>query len=248
MKLAAFGVQTFRHAVDLVLPRRCLGCGVVVAGDGGVCPGCWDKLEFIASPLCSCCGLPFAFDPGSGGLCGACARARPVFGKARSAVVYNDASRDLILSFKHADRTDAAPVWGNWLARAGGELLEGADVLIPVPLHYRRLVARRYNQAALIAFALGRRAGLPVCADALARTRPTPSQGRMSRAQRERNVQGGFAVRPQRYTRVAGKRVLLIDDVMTTGATLAACTRPLLKSGAASVDALTLARVTRTGG
>ncbi|CAN0587809.1 unnamed protein product, partial [Laminaria digitata] len=143
--------------------------------------------------------------------------------------------------------TGAAPAWCYWLARAGGDLLADADLLVPVPLHRRRLIARRYNQAALMAQALGRTSGLPVAVDALRRIRATPSQGRMSRSQRERNVAGAFAVRHNRLGLVDGAHILLVDDVMTTGATLKACIQPLLRAGAASVDVLTLARVTRTG-
>lgn len=162
-------------------------------------------------------------------------------------MVYNEVSRNLILAFKHADRTDAAPVWGEWLSRAGAEILSEADALVPVPLHRRRLISRRYNQAALIATALGRVSGIPVWVDALVRKRATPSQGRMNRRQREDNVRGAFAVRDGYRDRVSGSRVVLVDDVLTTGATLAACTRALEKAAAANVDALTLARVTRTG-
>lgn len=162
-------------------------------------------------------------------------------------MVYNDVSRKLILSFKHADRTDAAPVWGEWLARAGAELLAEADALVPVPLHRRRLISRRYNQAALIATALGRETGVPVWVNAMVRVRPTPSQGRMSCRQREDNVRGAFAVRNNFCERIGGARIVLVDDVFTTGATLTACTRALQKAGAESVDAITLARVTRTG-
>lgn len=162
-------------------------------------------------------------------------------------MAYNDTSRRLILAFKHADRTDSAPAWGDWLARAGAELLADADFLVPVPLHRRRLMSRRYNQAALMAQALGRKSGLPVLVDTLICTRSTPSQGKMSRTQRERNVAGAFAVRESRQPAVKDARIVLIDDVMTTGATLTACVRPLLRAGAGRVDALTLARVIRTG-
>ena len=236
-----------KRVVDTILPPRCLSCGVVVDATGAVCPDCWRGIDFVTPPFCACCGLPFAYDSGPDALCGACAAERPLFGRARSVMVYNDASRDLILAFKHADRTDAAPAYGGWLARAGEALLADADLIVPVPLHRRRLLARRYNQAALLAQALGRVAGKRVLVDALVRTRPTPSQGRMNRAQRARNVRAAFAVRRSRKAALAGKRIVLVDDVMTTGATLSACVRALLDGGASNVDALTLARVTRTG-
>ena len=233
--------------VDAVLPPRYLSCGVVVTTGGSICPDFWTGIDFISDPFCTCCGIPLAYDPGPGGLCGTCAREPPAFGGARSVMVYNDVSRKLILSFKHADRTDAAPVWGEWLARAGAELLAEADALVPVPLHRRRLISRRYNQAALIATALGRETGVPVWVNAMVRVRPTPSQGRMSCRQREDNVRGAFAVRNSFCERMGGSRIVLVDDVFTTGATLTACARALQKAGAESVDAITLARVTRTG-
>ncbi len=236
-----------RRAVDAVLPPRCLACGDIVAEPGAVCGTCWQGLDFISAPMCDCCGLPFAYDAGGGAVCGECARERPVYRRARSVLVYDDASRALVLAFKHADRTDAAPAFSRWLARAGGDLLADADAIVPVPLHRRRLLVRRYNQAALLALALGRLAGKPVAVDALRRTRATPSQGRLGRGQRERNVRGAFAVSDNRRDLIDGKRMLLVDDVLTTGATLSACARALLHGGAAQVDALTLARVTRTG-
>lgn len=239
--------STVRRAVDIVLPPRCLACGVLVGEPGAVCPSCWGGIDFIAPPMCRCCGLPFDYDEGAEAVCGDCARRAPLYGRARSTMIYNDASRRLVLAFKHADRTDAAPAWGDWLARAGAELLADADLLVPVPLHRRRLISRRYNQAALMAQALGRTSGLPVSIDALRRVRATPSQGKMSRAQRERNVAGAFAVRDTRREIIEDARIVLIDDVMTTGATLAACIKPLLHGRAANVDVLTLARVTRTG-
>jgi ComF family protein len=238
---------TVRRAVDIVLPPRCLGCGALVGEPGAVCPSCWSGIDFITAPMCHCCGLPFDYDEGPGAICGDCARRPPLYGHARSAMIYNDASRRLVLAFKHSDRTDAAPAWGHWLSRAGSDLLAAADILVPVPLHRRRLITRRYNQAALMAQALGQQSGLPVAVDALRRTRATPSQGRMNRSQRERNVAGAFAVRDGRLDDVRGARILLVDDVMTTGATLTACIRPLLRAGALNIDVLTLARVSRTG-
>jgi ComF family protein len=247
MELPAVLRNAAQRAVDTVLPPRCLGCGMMVADAGAVCPACWGGIDFIVPPMCDCCGLPFAYETGAEAICGECARQPPLFGRARSVMTYSDTSRRFVLAFKHADRTDAAPAWGTWLVRAGRDLLADADVLLPVPLHRRRLIARRYNQAALMAQALGRESGLPVLVDALKRTRAPPSQGRMNRSQRERNVAGAFAVRESRGPRIQNARVVLVDDVMTTGATLTACIRPLLSAGAANVDVLTLARVTRTG-
>ncbi|MDX9862676.1 MAG: ComF family protein [Rhodospirillales bacterium] len=229
--------------LDVLLPHRCLGCGAIVDAPGVLCAGCWDEITFAGPPCCEACGLPFAYDAGAGTLCGECAAHPPPFRRARAAMIYGPASRRLILGFKHGDRTEAAVAFARWMVRAGADLIAESDLIAPVPLHWTRLFARRFNQAALLAHAIGRETGLEVAPDVLVRRRRTPSQGHLGRRARRRNVAGAFAVPPGRAGRVAGRRVLLIDDVMTTGATLAACARALGRAGAATVDALTLARV-----
>lgn len=236
------------QALDLLMPPRCLACGTLVDEAGLLCTRCWSTLNFIAPPLCDCCGMPFPYEVAERTRCAACLAAPPPFTRARAVLVYDEASRRLVLGFKHADRTEAAPAFGRWLARAGAELLSDADVIAPVPLHRWRLFRRRYNQAALLAQALGRASGRPVAVDLLMRRRPTPSQGGLGRAGRQRNLAGAIALRPAHRDRLHGKRVLLIDDVHTTGATLAECARVLRRHGAAAVDALTLARVTLADG
>ena len=235
--------------LDLLLPPRCLGCGEIVGAQGALCPRCWAGLTFIAPPLCDGCGLPFETagpDPGNATLvCGACAARPPGFRKARAALVYDDASRALVLPFKHADRTHAAVAYGAWMARAGRDLLAEADLVAPVPLHPLRLFLRRYNQAALLAHAVGRAAGVEVAPDLLIRRRRTRSQGGLSRTQRAKNVSGAFRVHPRRADLVRGRAVVLVDDVFTTGATAEECARALRTAGAARVDVLALARVTR---
>jgi len=231
--------------LDVVLPPRCLRCGLAVDAPGRLCAGCWREMRFLGPPACATCGQPFETDAGAGAICAACARSRPPYGRARAVLRYDDASRPLLLAFKHGDRTDAAPAYGRWLARAGAELLADADLVAPVPLHPWRLFRRRYNQAALLAQAVGRAAGLPVVPELLQRTRSTPSQGGLNPRQRRRNVAGAFRVRPRHAGHLAGRRVLLVDDVYTTGATVSACTRALLRAGAAGVDVLALARVVR---
>jgi ComF family protein len=230
--------------LDAVLPPRCLKCGAAVDAQGGICPTCWSGLRFISAPACACCGLPFEFDQGPGALCGGCTANPPVFDRARAVFRYDEASRDLILAFKHADRTSSAPAFAAWLARAGTDLLADCDLIAPVPLHWSRLFARRYNQAALLALALGRLSGKPVVPDLLVRRRATVKQGHLGRLARARNVAGAFALHPRRSQLAAGKRVLLIDDVVTTGATVTGCARALRREGdAVGVDVLSLARV-----
>lgn len=231
--------------LDALLPPQCLGCGVVVESLGTLCPECWGGLTFISEPLCAACGLPFEFEAGEGALCGACLGHPPAYRRARSVLVYDDASRPLILAFKHGDRTDAAPAYGRWMTRAAGSLLEGQDLVVPVPLHWTRLFIRRYNQAALLALAIGRESGLPVAPSLLTRKRRTPALGHLGPAARRRAIRGAFAVRPAEATRIRDQSILLVDDVFTTGATVSSCARALRRAGARAVDVLTLARVAR---
>ena len=232
-------------ALNALLPPRCLGCGTVVARTAALCAACWKGVHFLEPPLCALCGFPLEYDLGPEALCGACVREPPAFDRARSVMRYDEGSRDLVLGFKHADRTEGAGAYGAWLARAGAELAAEADLIAPVPLHWMRLFGRRFNQAALLAQALGRETGLPVVPDLLLRRRHTPSQGRLSPTQRRRNVAGAFAVKAVRGPLLRDRRVLLVDDVLTTGATASACARTLRRGGARAVDVLVLARVVR---
>lgn len=240
---------TFQHvvatALNAVLPPRCLACGATVAETGALCGPCWEGVQFLAPPMCGQCGYPFELDPKGHSLCGACLARAPAYDRARAVMAYDAGSRPLLLAFKHADRTEAAPALAKWLARAGADLLADAEAVVPVPLHNRRLFRRRYNQAALLAHALGRTGDVPVLPQLLRRVRNTPSQGRLSASGRKRNVAGVFKVTPHQLERVAGKRILLVDDVLTTGATVEACARVLKRAGAKGVDVLTVARVVR---
>lgn len=237
-----------RQFFDLLLPPTCGGCGEVVEDSHALCPDCWGALTFLGQPCCDACGHPFAFEVPGQTLCGVCTRERPPFARARAAVLYNAASKDLILRFKHADRTDSTLLLAKWLHRAGAELLVDADVLLPVPLHWTRLFARRFNQAALLALALGRLADKPVMVDGLLRHKKTPSQGHLGVKARARNVQGAFRVSPPRMAALKGKRVVLVDDVYTTGATARMAAKVLRRAGVARVDVLTLARVVKGWG
>ena len=234
-----------RLALDLVLPPLCLACKSVVAEPGGLCARCWSKIAFLGPPQCDLCGHPLEIDIGPGALCGACMEDPFPFHRARAVFRYDDSSKALILRFKHADRLEGAGAFARWMARAGAPLIEAADMIVPVPLNRWRLWRRRYNQAALLAQGLGKVTGVPVDTALLTRPRHTPSQGRMGRADRVRNVKGAFAVADGAAARLQGKTILLVDDVMTTGATLAACADTLKRSGAARVDVLTLGRVVR---
>ncbi len=229
-----------RRALDLVYPPQALDGGARPLSHG-LSAEAWSRIGFIAEPLCDGCGAPFEYALDA--RCPACqARPRP-YARARSAVLYDEFSRDLVLQFKHADRLDLAPLFVGWIGRAAHDLLAEADAVAPVPLHPLRLLKRRYNQAAEIARPLARRHGLTYLPDALVRRRATDSQGGKSGSGRRRNVAGAFAVPKGRRRQVEGRRILLIDDVLTTGATAEACAKALLQAGAAAVDLATVARV-----
>lgn len=227
--------------LDLILPPTTLAGAPALSG--GLTAEAWQGIEFIAEPVCDGCGSPFPYDPGPAVRCPACMARPRAFARARAACLYDAASRGPILMFKHGDRTDLAVLFGHWLERAAGELLAEADAVVPVPLHRWRLLRRRYNQAAELARPLARRAGLAYLPDALGRQRPTESQGGKSAGGRRRNVAGVFAVPEARRRQVEGRRILLVDDVLTTGATAHACARALLAAGAAQVDLAVIAKV-----
>jgi ComF family protein len=243
----ASGLRRFCAGVlDLLLPPRCLSCGVTVAAPGTLCTACWRGVTFLGAPCCARCGYPFDFDPGAGSLCGACLADPPAFDRARAALRYDDGSRSLVLALKHGDRLHLAPPLAQWMRRAGAALLGDADLIMPVPLHWTRLFARRHNQAAVLALALAKTGGPPVSTRHLIRRRRTPSQGKKSAVARQRNVAGAFALR--QADEIRGKRIVLVDDVFTTGATVEECARVLKRAGAARVDVLAVARVVRPSG
>jgi ComF family protein len=235
--------QTVRLALDVALPPLCPSCREPLGDGAGLCAACWSKLSMIEPPYCARLGIPFTYDPGPGLLSMEAIASPPAYDRARAAVRYDDVARALVHAFKYGDRMDLAPLMGGWMARAGRELLAEADALVPVPLHWRRLWARRFNQSAALAGAIAAERGIPVCHDALKRVRATAQQVGLSKTERADNVQGAFRVAPEAKPAVAGRRLVLIDDVLTSGATADTCAKALLRAGAAHVDVLVFARV-----
>lgn len=240
--LAAWARRLGIGALDALLPPHCLTCEAAVDAQGALCADCFAGLSFVTAPMCERCGVPFAH-AGLGPLCPSCVAWPPAFAAARAALRYDAAAQRLILPFKHADRTEFAATLARHMARAGAGLLARADLVAPVPLHWRRLIARRYNQAALLSARLARGAGRPHVPDLLRRVRRTPPLGERGAAERAALLEGVFALSSTGARRVEGRRVLLVDDVMTSGATVEACARVLLEAGAAAVEVLAAARV-----
>lgn len=228
--------------LDWLLPPLCVRCSEAVSAHQALCSACWKKISFIAPPLCSCCGAPFDVPVEGETLCGACLDATPLYTSARSAIVYDENSKPLVLGFKHGDRLHYVPALAAWMHRAGSDFWASADMIVPVPLHRWRLFKRRYNQAALLAHGLAKLTGKLLCVDALVRARSTPSQGAMNRDERRKNVAGAIRLNSRYRDIVRGKSVVLVDDVLTTGATVNECSRLLFDAGASRVDVLTLMR------
>jgi len=243
IKRAADAVRAaMRIALDLALPPLCPACREPVEGRG-LCPACWSKLSFITRPYCERLGIPFAYDPGPGILSMEAIADPPAYRRARAAVRFDEIARALVHALKYGDRLDLAPMMGRWVSHAGREILAEADALVPVPLHWRRLWARRFNQSAMLAAAIAAESGVPIATGALKRVKPTAQQVGLSRSERAANVQGAFRVPPEGRGEVAGRRLVLVDDVLTSGATVDGCARALLRAGAANVDVLIFARV-----
>jgi ComF family protein len=249
MRLVRSCTRAGRTLLNAVLPPLCLGCSEIVETPGGLCAACWPRFSFIAAPHCARCAQPFAHDLGDGALCTGCLARPPRYRRARAALVYDDRSRRLVLPLKHGDRTDIARACGGWMARAGAGLLAEADLVAPVPLHWRRLLTRRYNQAQLLARVVLREAATAsnarLAPDLLRRRRWTGTQSGLTAQERRGNVRQAFEVHPLWRGKLQGKTVVLVDDVLTTGATVDACARVLQHGGARHVDVLTLARVVR---
>lgn len=243
---ASFGnalLGPLRYAADLMLPPVCVSCHEPLASHGALCAKCWQRVDFIRAPLCDRLGLPLPYSTEEITLSSAALRRSPDYGRARAVARFDGVMRELVHRLKYSDHHEMLNLFAPMLRSAGHELLAHAECLIPVPLHRWRLWHRRFNQSALLAGRLSRDTGLPAEFNTLLRVRRTPSQVDLGWHERRRNVETAFAVHPDRADRIAGRHVLLIDDVITTGATVEACARTLKAAGAKDVDVLALAIV-----
>lgn len=235
-------MKLFQDMIDTILPPRCVVSGDVVEGDGALSAETWASLSFINAPYCEVCGLPFEVEVKEETLCVECLENPPDYDCARSCVVYGDTSRKMILKYKHGDHVNIAHSFTPWMKVAGKDFWDNCDYIIPVPLHYWRLVGRRYNQAAVLANILSKKTDIAWLHDTLKRNRATVIQGHMDAVNRLKNVRNAFEVKG---TRLQGKNVVLIDDVFTTGATVNECAKALRRAGVKRIDVLTVARVVR---
>jgi len=241
-------ISTGAHAVlrqlaDVVLPPLCVSCGTPLADHGRLCPSCWAQVDFIRPPLCERLGIPLPFDAGPGSISAAAAANPPNYDRARAVAHYDRVMRRLIHDFKYRDRQNAQALFVGWLTEIARPLVTERTILLPVPLSRMRLFSRRFNQAAILTSGVARELKCRHCPDALQRVKRTRTQVGLSPSERQRNVQGAFSVPARRQHHVNGQDVILVDDVITSGATIEACTRALKRAGAIRVDVIALARV-----
>ncbi len=235
-------MMAIKQLQNIALPPLCLRCDAMVSDVPGLCAVCWPSLHWLAAPLCPHCGaeLPHAGIAGAEWSCAACLIDPPEFSRARAALAYDDHSAALVADFKYHDRLEGAPLFAAWMHRAGADLLDGIDAIVPVPLHPLRLWRRQYNQAALLAQNLSTRIQRPYAPHWLCRVRHTLQQAKLGKEERQQNVRDAFKVPVP--AQILGKTILLVDDVFTTGATLREATRTLLRAGAKEVRVMTLTR------
>ncbi|MEM9966609.1 MAG: ComF family protein [Pseudomonadota bacterium] len=239
-------MNSLQKSLDAIYPPRCLTCGTTVAADYSLCGACWRDTSFIGGTVCDACGVPL---PGSDtqeiSHCDQCLVHPPIWAKGRAAVLYRDTGRKLVLALKHGDRQEIAQTGALWMAKHAASLITSQTLIAPVPLHWQRMIKRRYNQSALLAHALARRLDKPWCPDLLQRFRRTRSLDDLGRVERTEVVRNAIRVHPRRRHRLIGRPLLLVDDVMTSGATLAVCARACREAGSGPVCVVTLARVSK---
>ncbi|RFB81307.1 ComF family protein [Methylovirgula sp. 4M-Z18] len=239
----AFAAALHR-GLDIIYPPTCIACRAATQTHGTLCPACWGRIRFVERPYCEQLGTPFQRDLGPGIISPEAIADPPMYARARMVALFQDGpARQLVHRLKYGDRTDLARPMGLWMARAGRDILDDADLLVPVPMHWRRLFARQFNQAAALAAVVAKAANVPLAADVLQRAKSSPPQVGLTKAQRAENVQGSFVVPPEAKLRLEKRKIVLVDDVLTSGATANAAARVLLRHGAARVDVLIFARV-----
>lgn len=235
----------FRLVAELVYPPRCPSCQTYVAADGNFCAECFHKLRMIDAPMCACCGIPFVIAVEADTRCPECLDTPPEFDAARAALVYDTVSAPLVAALKFHDQWASLERYVQLMLRAGKPLFEGSELLVPVPLHWRRLLRRKFNQSALLAYGLARETRIACVPEMLQRVVYTKPQMRMTRAQRLRNVKHAFSVPEKMHEMLRNKVVVLVDDVVTTGATANACAKALKSAGARQVRVIALARTVK---
>jgi ComF family protein len=236
--------EVFLQIFNYLLPPTCLNCSAVVSQNGRLCAKCFSKINFIDGSVCDVCGAPFELEEEEQTICAACLKKMPKYDKSRSAVVYDVFSKDMILNFKYKDRTEAAPYFADWLLRAGKVFFENEkiDFIVPVPLHRFRFWKRKFNQAALLSKMVAKKTGIKVNYDDLQRVKNTVPQAKLGRSQRKNNIKGAFRVRQK--AKIKDMNILIVDDIMTTGATINECAIELKKAGANKIFVLTIAKTT----
>jgi len=237
-----------QSALDLLYPKRCVTCDEFTQDLNGLCGACWAKTPFLDGVLCDQCSSPLLGaddEPHNGFLCGDCMSIVRPWRQGRAALRYKDNARTLILRLKHADRQELSKPASAWMYRAGQDILKDDMLVVPIPLHWRRFLSRTYNQSAELAKGVAKHAGLKTCLDGLERTRATQVLDGLTKDERFKAVQDAIAVKTKHRSQIAGRHILLIDDVMTSGATLAAGADACLIAGAAEISVLTLARVVK---
>ncbi|MCX5614279.1 ComF family protein [Bombella saccharophila] len=245
--LARWGRQCGRNVLDWLLPPSCLSCGCEIApGSAGVCGACFNALRFVHPPFCDVCALPLTQDEVAerGWLCETCEIRPPLWRKGRSAFLYEGQARQLIMGLKYGSKTEHAATLARFMTTAGADILKPDTVLVPVPVHRWRLWTRGYNQAALISRVIARKQGLAHCPNGLKRQFRTEALAHLSRHGRHHQLAGAMTVNPRHSEFLQGRSVILVDDILTTGATLGSCAKALLEIGCVSVDILVAARVT----